>query len=202
MNAGYGYDHDQRNLNYSIDGGIIAHAHGLTFSQSLGETAALVEAPGVSGVEVTNQTGVKTDFRGYTVVPYLSPYRENTVGLNPETLPDDADLTLTNQILTPTRGAIVRARFDTRVGKRVLMTLTRSNGKTVPFGAIVSVHGENQAQSFIVGDAGQVYLTGMPLSGSLLAKWGNAASEICKVTFQLPEEDNTIGVMQTNARCN
>ncbi|EJN0174401.1 fimbrial biogenesis outer membrane usher protein [Salmonella enterica] len=202
VNAGYGYDHDQRNLNYSIDGGIIAHAHGLTFSQSLGETAALVEAPGVSGVEVTNQTGVKTDFRGYTVVPYLSPYRENTVGLNPETLPDDADLTLTNQILTPTRGAIVRARFDTRVGKRVLMTLTRSNGKTVPFGAIVSVQGENQAQSFIVGDAGQVYLTGMPLSGSLLAKWGNAASEICKVTFQLPEEDNTIGVVQTNARCN
>ncbi|SUG28979.1 outer membrane usher protein SfmD [Salmonella enterica subsp. arizonae] len=158
--------------------------------------------PASAASKSLTRPGVKTDFRGYTVVPYLSPYRENTVGLNPETLPDDADLTLTNQILTPTRGAIVRARFDTRVGKRVLMTLTRSNGKTVPFGAIVSVHGENQAQSFIVGDAGQVYLTGMPLSGSLLAKWGNAASEICKVTFQLPEEDNTIGVMQTNARCN
>lgn len=75
---------------------------------------------------------MKTDFRGYTLVPYLSPYREYTVGLNTETLPDDADLTLTSRVVIPTRGAIVRARFDTRVGKRVLMVLTRANGQPVP----------------------------------------------------------------------
>lgn len=57
MTAGYSYDHDQRRLNYGIDGSVVAHAHGVTLSQSLGETAALVEAPCAGGVEVTNQTG-------------------------------------------------------------------------------------------------------------------------------------------------
>lgn len=73
VNSAYSYDRDQRRVNYGIDGGIVAHAHGLTLSQELGETAALVEAPGADGVTVMNQTGVKTDYRGYTIVPYVSP---------------------------------------------------------------------------------------------------------------------------------
>ncbi|ECE0730828.1 fimbrial biogenesis outer membrane usher protein [Salmonella enterica subsp. houtenae] len=202
MTAGYSYDHDQRRLNYGIDGSVVAHAHGVTLSQSLGETAALVEAPGAGGVEVTNQTGVKTDFRGYTLVPYLSPYREYTVGLNTETLPDDADLTLTSQVVIPTRGAIVRARFDTRVGKRVLMVLTRANGQPVPFGAMASVDSADKSQSFIVGDGGQVYLTGMAESGSLQVKWGNDAQDLCRVTYHLSTANNTSDVAQANEACN
>ncbi|MFQ8717308.1 MAG: hypothetical protein ACLR9W_01615 [Enterobacter hormaechei] len=27
---------------------------------------------GASGVDITNQTGVSTDFRGYTVVPFIA----------------------------------------------------------------------------------------------------------------------------------
>ena len=100
MNSAYSYDHDQRRVNYGISGGVVAHANGITLSQELGETVALVEAPGASGVDITNQTGVSTDFRGYTVVPFISPYRENTLSLNTEQLPDDADVELSAKTVT------------------------------------------------------------------------------------------------------
>ncbi|MCU6366237.1 fimbria/pilus outer membrane usher protein [Enterobacter quasiroggenkampii] len=199
VNSAYSYDHDQKRINYGIEGGIVAHAHGVTLSQALGETAALVEAPGANGVSVSNQTGVRTDFRGYTVVPYVTPYRESTLSLDTATLPESADVELSSQKITPTRGAIVRAHFDTRVGKRVLMTLIRSNGEPVPFGAMVTA--SDNASGNIVGDSGQVYLTGMPQKGSLLLKWGNASKEQCSVSYRLPEETPASGVIELNATC-
>ncbi|UAN23818.1 fimbrial biogenesis outer membrane usher protein [Enterobacter sp. JBIWA003] len=199
VNSAYSYDHDQKRVNYGIEGGIVAHAHGVTLSQALGETAALVEAPGANGVSVSNQTGVRTDFRGYTVVPYVTPYRESTLSLDTATLPESADVELSSQKITPTRGAIVRAHFDTRVGKRVLMTLIRSNGEPVPFGAMVTA--SDNASGNIVGDSGQVYLTGMPQKGSLLLKWGNASKEQCSVSYRLSEEPPASGVIELNATC-
>ncbi|HCL5074479.1 TPA: fimbrial biogenesis outer membrane usher protein [Salmonella enterica] len=201
MNTAYSYDHDQRRVSYGIEGGAVAHAHGVTLSQSLGETAALVEAPGASGVTVSNQTGVRTDFRGYTVVPYVTPYRESTVSLDTGTLPDGADVALTSKVITPTRGAIVRAHFDTRIGKRVLMTLIRSNGEAVPFGATATVNDAANSQGFIIGDAGQVYLTGMPESGTLQVKWGKEANNSCRATFTLSKADNASGLIETSSRC-
>ena len=199
VNSAYSYDHDQKRVNYGIEGGIVAHAHGVTLSQALGETAALVEAPGANGVSVSNQTGVKTDFRGYTVVPYVTPYRESTLSLDTATLPESADVELSSQKITPTRGAIVRAHFNTRVGKRVLMTLIRSNGEPVPFGAMVTT--SDNASGSIVGDSGQVYLSGMPQKGSLLLKWGNASKEQCNVSYRLPAEPPASGVIELNATC-
>lgn len=201
MNSAYSYDHDQRRFSYGIEGGAVAHAHGLTLSQSLGETSALVEAPGASGVTVSNQTGVKTDFRGYTVVPYVTPYRESTVSLNTETLPDGADVELTSQTITPTRGAIARAHFDTRVGKRVLMTLNRPNGKPVPFGALVTDGAETAPLSAIVGDGSQVYLSGIATQGSATVAWGRGENERCRITWSLPDTVPASGVIETDALC-
>lgn len=201
FNAGYGYDKMQRRTNYGIEGGVVAHANGVTLSQSLGETSALVEAPGVNGVNINNQTGVRTDFRGYTIVPYVSPYRNNDISLNTEAMPDDADIDKSVQTVTPTRGAIVRARFKTRIGKRVLMTLTRSNGEVVPFGAIVSENTSDASSSAIVGDGGQVYLSGMADNGTATAKWGRSANEQCSVNWHLPEKAPAGGIYEISAPC-
>lgn len=76
VNAGYAYDRNSQRLNYGLQGGIVAHQDGVTFGQPLGETIALVKAPGANGVGITNQSGVKTDWRGYAIVPYTSPYRK------------------------------------------------------------------------------------------------------------------------------
>jgi len=173
----------------------------VTFSQPLGETNVLVKAPGAKGVGIQNQSGAKTDWRGYTAVSNLMPYRKNDVALMTDTLPDDVELELTNKTVIPTRGAVVRADYVANVGMRVLMTLNHSSGKPIPFGAIATVQGQSK-NSFIVGDKGQVYLTGLNQSGTLLVKWGNDITEQCRVNYSLPEQDKSLNVLAIYQVCN
>jgi outer membrane usher protein len=160
MTAGYSYDKNSDRLNYGLQGGVLAHADGVTFSQPPGETSVLIRAPGAAGVGVQNMTGVKTDYRGYTLAPNLMPYRKNDVGLVTETLPGNVELEQTVKTVVPTRGAIVRADYISHVGIRLLLTLTKPAGEVIPFGAMATVAGAS-GNGFIVGNSGQVYLTGL-----------------------------------------
>ncbi len=201
VTAGYGYDKDSDRLNYGLQGGIVAHADGVTFSQPLGETNVLVKAPGAKGVSIQNQSGAKTDWRGYTVVSNLTPYRKNDVALMTDTLPDDVELELTNKTVIPTRGAVVRADYVANVGMRVLMTLTHNSGQPVPFGAIATIKGQEN-NSFIVGDKGQVYLTGLSPDGTLIVKWGSQLSDECQVKYTLPNKNVSKSLIFIDGICN
>ncbi|HDL7823826.1 TPA: fimbrial biogenesis outer membrane usher protein [Yersinia enterocolitica] len=149
INAGYAYDNDMQRVNYGVQGGIVAHRDGVTFGQPLSETIALVKAPGAKAVELSSQTGVKTDYRGYAIVPNISPYRKNKIALNSATVSDMA-----------TKG-----------------------------------------QSFIVGDTGQVYLTGFADSGQLIVKWGHDTSQQCHVDYSLSGEIETNSVQMLHGQC-
>ncbi len=202
MTGGYSHDKYSYRLNYSLRGGALIHENGLTFGQPFGETVALIKAPGASGVGVNNQAGVRTDWRGYTVVPYISPYRKNTLTLDTATMPDDVDLELTTQTVVPTRGAVVRANYATSVGSRVLMMIRRENGQPVPFGAMVSVSSTAATrQAFIVGERGQVYLTGLESNGILNVKWGADAQAQCRVHYTLPSDKTLTGIIVTQGLC-
>lgn len=199
VTGGYSTDKNMQRMNYGLNGGILVHANGVTLGQPFGETIALIKAPGAAGVGVKGQTGVRTDFRGYTVASNVSPYRKNSLSLDTETLPDDVELQLTTQTAIPTRGAVVRTEYIASVGARVLMTLSRINGKPVPFGATVTIATDRNSAGFIVGDQGQVYLTGLENSGVLIARWGTDNDEQCRINYRLPEAD--AGVVLNNEIC-
>ena len=200
VSGGYSYDSNLQRVNYLLAGGVLAHADGVTFSQPLGETNVLIKAPGAANVGIKNQSGVRTDFRGYTVVSNVSPYRKNDIGLETTTIADDVELELTNKIVVPTRGAVVRTDFVANVGLRALLTLRRDNGKPVPFGAMVTVRGV-QGQSFIVGDDGQVYLSGMQSQNVLDVVWGNDNQQHCTAKYTLNSEENYHGITVTDSLC-
>jgi len=201
VTGGYAYDKDTQRVNYGVQGGILVHENGVTFGQQMNETVALVAAPGASGIAVSSQPGVKTDWRGYAIVPYATPYRRNPVQLDPQSLPDDVELALNNQNVVPTRGAVVRANFSASVGQRVLMTILRAGGDPIPFGATVTDPAQKHTQAFIVGDGGQVYLTGLNDSGTLTAKWGNEASQQCRVSYTLTQQAADTGVQTMTGQC-
>jgi outer membrane usher protein len=198
VNVGYGYDRSQQRMDYGLQGGILLHENGVTLSQPLSETVALVKAPGADDVSITSNTGVKTDWRGYAVVPYVTAYRRNQISLDTATLPDDVDMTLTSASVIPTRGAVVRADFNPNVGQRALMTLIRANGEAVPFGATVSREDDKKNGGSIVGDGGQVYLSGMSDSGTLKVTWGSRADQTCRVSYSL---STTPGIQLINGDC-
>lgn len=200
VTAGYSYDQNNERLNYGIQGGVIAHADGVTLSQPLGETNVLVKVPGAKGLTVRNQTGAKTDYRGYTTVNNVNVYRKNDIVIDPESMSDDVELDLTTRTVVPTRGAVVRAEYTANVGQRALFTLLRGNGKPVPFGAIVSVNGIKNS-GFIVGDNGQVYLTGLGENVDLIAQWGEGSDKQCKASYVLKQPDVKNNIAVVNAVC-
>ncbi|MCF8581541.1 fimbrial biogenesis outer membrane usher protein [Enterobacter ludwigii] len=200
MTAGYAYDQNSDRLNYGLQGGILAHADGVTFSQPLGETNVLIKAPGAKGVSVQNQNGAKTDWRGYTTVSNVTVFRKNDVALMTDSLPDDVELELTNKTVIPTRGAVVRADYVANVGMRVLMTLTQANGQPVPFGAMVSVAGSKD-KAYIVGENGQVYLSGLMDTDKISASWGDSAATTCKAHYSLNGKRVNNGVYIASVKC-
>lgn len=200
--AGYNYDRNSQQLNYGVQGGVVAHPYGVTFSQQQGETIALVRAPGAAGVKVRNNTGVSTDWRGYGVVPFVSTYRKNRVALDSESLADDIDLQINTKTVIPTKGAVVLADFQTRVGSRVLMSLSYQ-GKPIPFGAIATLTQDAGAveNSGIIGLGGQVYLSGVPDNGTLQVQWGKGSYQQCTASFTLhPDNDSSVRVENTTCQ--
>lgn len=180
---GYSYDPDSRQVNYSLQGGALLHSHGLTLSQPMNGTVALVAAPGATNVTVGNNTGVKTDWRGYTVVPYLQSFRRNRVYLDPKTLGDDVDIERSTDFVIPTKGAVVLAKFSTHVGRRMLVTLHDKANKPLPFGTIAAAKTEDATSTGIVDETGTVYMTGMPDKGHITLKWG--AKNACSADYKL-----------------
>lgn len=197
-NVSYNYSDGYHQMSYGASGGVVLHQNGVTFSQPLGDTNVLIAAPGAEGVDVENNNGVKTDWRGYAVVPYATEYRLNRVALNTNSLDNHTDIDEAVDSVVPTKGALVRATFKAHVGIRAMLTLTH-NGKPLPFGSMVSMDGNDNAG--IVGDDGQVYLSGLPLSGKLKVQWGEGADKQCQSTYSLPEDSKNKAITRATVEC-
>lgn len=184
----YSHSSQQQSLSYQIKGSLIGSSYGLTAGQyfNANNAVALIKAEHAPGLKVENQTGVTTDFRGYTIVPYLQPYREDSITISKEE-ETDTDIELGNTSLSrvPTEGAIVLAEFTPHIGQKLLLTLTTPSGTSVPFGATVTAgEGSNEG---IVDENGAVYLVGAPPEGTITAKWGDAGRE-CHAPYQIQKK--------------
>ncbi|MCU6306630.1 fimbrial biogenesis usher protein [Enterobacter quasiroggenkampii] len=199
-NISYNYSDsdDSQQVNYGISGGVVAHRHGVTFSQPLGETNVLIEAPGANRVSVENATGVKTDWRGYAVVPYANTYRKNRIALDTTSLGDKVDIDDAVVDVVPTKGALVRASFKAHVGIRALLTLLHNN-EPIPFGATVTR--DDEGAGSIVGEDGQVYLSGLAPKGKLKVQWGEGDDQTCSADYQLPQGAEEKAITQMKVIC-
>ena len=198
-NLGYNYSSTYHSLNYGLSGGVIVHRNGITFGQPLGTTNVLIKAAGADNVKVQNQTGVKTDWRGYTYLPYATAYRNNRIALDTNSLDDHTDIQDNVRNVIPTQGAIVRADFIATRGYQALFNIVRPNGSPVPFGSMVT-ESEGDA-SGIISDNGQVYLNGLNEQGKLTIKWGAAKNESCTVKYALSAQDTAKRIIRRHFNC-
>ena len=195
---GYGYSRNYRQVRYAMSGSAVLHEDGLTVGQPLGHTNVLISAPGAVSVPVENGTGVRTDWRGYTIMPYASMYRENRIALDISKLDDHTDIDNAVSRIVPTRGALVRADFKTSTGIRALVTVLH-NGKPLPFGTTVTTN--DGASSGIVGESGEVYLAGLASQGELTARWGRGSNQHCSLKYSLDEININGPLVRFNGVC-
>lgn len=202
LNAGYYYASDNsRQLSYGASGAIVAHPHGVTLAQPLGNEFAIIDTNGAKGIHFQNQHGIQTDLFGNAIIPSLTAYQENRIGIDTTTLPSDVDTNQSAISVVPTRNAAVVAHFDTQIGYRTMITLARENGKSVPFGAIANA--DNQQLSGIVAENGVLYLAGVADNTPITVSWGKELDKQCHAIITLSESqpDNPAGVRYLNAQC-
>ncbi|EAZ9186851.1 outer membrane usher protein [Salmonella enterica] len=186
-----------RQYSLSTDGGFILHSDGLTFTNdnfSNSDALVLVKAPGAKGARI-NGGGSTIDRWGYGASNALSAYRENQVSLDIDTLENDVELKSTSTMLVPRDGAVVFASFETDQGRSAIITMTRNDGKTIPFGAEVF---EDNTPIGNMGQGGQAFVRGINDRGELTVRWfENNQSTRCSATYQLPTDQQTVGSGQT-----
>lgn len=197
---GYNYANngDYQQVNYGLSGGVVVHQNGVTLSQPLGDTNILVAAEGASDVGVLNNVGIRTDWRGYAVIPYASSYRENRIALDVNSMDEHLEVDEAAVNVVPIRGALVQATFKARTGARALMSL-RYHQRAVPFGAVVTF-GEANATS-IVDDDGMVYLAGLEQKGTLHVKWGEGSDQQCSASWLLSKEQMEKAIIRLSKEC-
>lgn len=197
--AGYSYGDGAKRINYGMNGGVVAHRHGITFSHTLGDTFGLIEAPGVEDLEIASSQNVYTDSRGYAVVPYLTPWHYNDIDIDTHKLSSDAEIDAIHRDVVPTKGAMVVMRYKTHLGKRALITVHIGHG-VVPFGSTVSLEGTDETA--IVGDNGVVFLSGLADNGKLHVVWGKGRVNECHAPYHLVSPGkNQTHILSGDAQC-
>lgn len=198
VGGSYNYSSEYRNISASLSGGMIVHHHGVTLGQPFTDSVVLAETPGARGVKVGGWPGIKTDFRGYTILPYLSNYQNNLVKLDTNSLSKNAEILQSESRTVPTEGAVIEMPFKTKIGAKALFSITDSTGQKLPLGTELYVKGQSGVAG-IVDDNGEAYLSGLEKEGEL-----KAATPIkhCIVNYTLSETKPIAGIYNLSVVCN
>ncbi|CAB3656563.1 Outer membrane usher protein HtrE [Paraburkholderia sediminicola] len=184
-----------------ISGSVVAHPGGVTFSQTVGDTFGIVEAPGAAGASVTSSPGVKLNGHGYAVIPYLTPYGMNTVDIDPKGTSADVEFESTSEQAVPRLGSVVMIKYKTVSGRAALIRAPRLGDKALPFGAdVVDGSGHNVG---VVAQDSRIFARGLEDKGSLFVKWGSSAAEQCRIDYVLPKSTGKAGAayMSVEGHC-
>ena len=181
--ASEGSGYSQQSLGAS--GGLVVHPGGITLANQMTDTIGIVEAIGAEGARVTNNIGTTINASGYAVLPFLMPYRQNSINIDPDdAVSPDVEFKSTSESIAPRLNSVVMIHFQTVGGRAILITAHLTDGSVVPFGA--SVYDAHGSEVGLTGQDGGMYLRGIAESGTLTARWGDAPAQKCSFKYQLP----------------
>ncbi|AXM95300.1 fimbrial biogenesis outer membrane usher protein [Pseudomonas plecoglossicida] len=175
-----------RQATLGAQGALVAHQGGVVAAPPLGESFAIVHAPGADAAHIRQHPHVKLDRRGYAVVPSLSPYSVNTVELDPKGMSRDTELLLAAQSVVPHAGAVSLLHYPTRSGRQFTLQGRFDDGSALPFGAQVLDAQDNELG--MVGQGSRLHVRSDADAGTLEVKWGDADDERCSIVYQLSAE--------------
>lgn len=185
LSVGTSLSNSVQQVDVGVSGSILGHDKRLSLFQKSYDTSILVDAIGATGADVYRAgENIKVNKQGYALIPYATPYRYNDVELSSDSFNSNFDIDNKIVKVVPTRGAIVKAKFDVRSGYSFLIT-PQYNAQTIKFGTIVESLDEKSTA--IANDDGTVYLTGVKDSSKFRVFWSK--DETCEFSVQY---DNSI----------
>ncbi|WP_032633100.1 fimbria/pilus outer membrane usher protein [Pseudomonas viridiflava] len=181
LGAGINQGSDYRSVSVNASGAMLLHSDGIELGPYLSDTSVLVEVPGVADVGISNAAGVRTNAKGFALVPYMRPYRINRVALKTDDLGPDVEIDNGVAQVVPRRGAVVKTTFAARSISRLILTLSTRQGHPLPFGAQVS--DATRQVLGVVGQGGQVLLAIGEQPQALEVRWGQQHEQTCQIAL-------------------
>jgi len=164
-----------------MSGAALLHANGMELGPYLGETIGLVHVPDTADVGLKNQGAIRTNAKGYALVPHLRPYRLNQLVLDTDQLDPEVEIINGTADAIPRRGAVIKSRFEARRANRVVLTLATKDQQPLPFGS--QLHDAHGNVLGMVGPAGRVMVSVGDGLQRLEARWGEASENRCGFTL-------------------
>lgn len=197
LNAGYSRSGDYRSLSLGAAGSVVLHGGGINLGAPVGEGFALVQAAGAQGARIGSSTDLRVARNGYALLPHISPYRWNTIDLDPSGLPIEVELLQTSQRVAPTAGGIVRVPFQVRRERTLFIDATDALGQPLRFAAAVQT--EDGIPAGAVGQGGVIQLRGAQESGVLIVD--PEGTRRCRIDYRMPEAPDAYGLSWSQAEC-
>ena len=187
-------------VSLGANGAVLLHGGGLSFAPSVGDTFAIVHVEGGEGVRVYGASSVAVDSSGYAVMPYLSPYAENTLELDTSDAEADMEFEQDRFTVVPRAGTGVVVRFKPRPGWPALIRAKLDNGRPLPFAA--ELRDDKDQLIGYVGQGGQVQAHLKASSGLLYASWGEGVDNTCALPYRISETGpRSKGTMKFDGVC-
>ncbi|PAJ98116.1 usher CupC3 [Burkholderia ubonensis] len=196
LTGNFTQDRSGRHFDAGASGSVVVHGGGITLGQPVGETFAVVEVPKVRDVTFGGSSTIRTDRRGYAVVPYLQPYRQNWLNIDPSSIGTHTEITDNAKMVVPTRGAIVKTRFEAESGRRVQFELSQDEGGKVPFGA--QAYDAKGKLLGMVDNQSRLLVFGIEDKGSIDVRWGDKQ---CTIGYALKAQNKELAYERVETRC-
>lgn len=190
--VGLGVSRDSLGTRYNgqLQGGVVAHGGGVTFSPyAVQDTFGIVSVGDIGSAAIdTPQGPVWTDFSGQAVIPGLPAYTNSRIAVQTQSLPRHVDLKNGTRVLSAGRGSVNIVAFDVVKVRRVLLTASDGRGQPLPQGAAV-FGADNRFLTSVVGE-GMIFLNDVNDSQSLRVSLPDASSCLLNLSAETkPDND-------------
>lgn len=175
---------DYSSVGLNIQGGATATLKGAALHRTnlIGGTRILLDTDGVANVPVSGYGSTVSSNRfGKVVLADINNYYRNSLSIDLNKLPDNAEAVRSVTQATLTEGAIGYRKFEVISGEKAMAVIRLADGSTPPFGATVK-NDRNQSVG-ILNDGGSVYLSGIKVGEIMKVFWDG--KEQCEL--QLPK---------------
>ncbi|EKT65562.1 fimbria/pilus outer membrane usher protein [Providencia burhodogranariea] len=187
-------------LGMGMTGAVVLHGGGIVLGPYLGNTFGIVEAEGASGAKIYNGQGASINSSGYALVPSLTPYRYNSVGITSDgLLNNNVDIEASEQKIAPYSGAAIKIKFNTNQGYPLLINLIVKNNIVIPMGATIS--DDKDKNIGLVGQNNQAYFRSNNNEGVITVTWGDKSDEQCVANYHINSDSINESLIKISAKC-
>lgn len=191
--VGLGVNRDPLGTSYTgqLQGGMVAHEGGLTFSPyAVQDTFGIASVGKLSAAKIDTPHGpVWTDFSGQAVIPGLPAYTNSRIEVQTQSLPKRVDLKNGTQVLAAGRGSVNSVAFDVVTVRRMLLSAVDQQGQPLPQGASV-FDNNNRFLTSVVGE-GMIFLSDANNEQSLRVSLPDSSTCLLNLATETPRDNDT-----------